>query len=239
MATDRAINNNINYYKQRKTTVTDYSQMEDNQLINGLSPSIGAEGTEVKDLQEKTSLDVEGEYKPQAIPDETIPWDFVKIDLFDNSKDPVKQKLRLALHFKKKGETGFKRYNALVNSEFRMMKRGLDDATWNNPHYEMVKENYSVFKETFTTANASKCYKPKSNGNKGHSVVGLSVIISPGHRVGEYVVNLIADTMSWVWTLKGHKGHLNQAQRKKGMIATVMIRSGEPIKKLDVKDELF
>lgn len=242
MAKNRANNNNKNNKEQRITTVIDYTP-SGNHLLDRLSPSIGAKGTEVFDLQQPLGLpDPKEEYKTPVISlaevDPNLPWDFIKLDLFDNSKDPVKQKLRLAMQIKKTQEDGFLKYNALLNSEFRFMKRGLSDDEWNSDHYQLVKSAYKDFKQEFGNANASKFYKPRSTGLKGVSVSNLSVILSQCAVEGEYACCVIYKDNLWVWKLKGHKGYLTDAQRRAGIIATKMIRKGQIRKMLNAEDEL-
>lgn len=242
MAKNRANNNNKNNKEQRRTTVID-STLSGNHLLDRLSPSIGAGGTEVKDLQQPSGTpDPKEEYKVPVLSlaevDPNLPWDFVKLDLFDNSKDPLKQKLRLAMQIKKCQEDGFLKYNALLNTEFRFMKRGLSDDEWNSTHYQLVKDSYKELKEEFGNATASKFYKPRSTGLKGVSVKNLSVITSQCVDEGEYVCCVIYKDSLWIWKLKGHKGYLTEAQRRGGIIATKMIRKGQIRKMLNAEDEL-
>jgi hypothetical protein len=175
--------------------------------------------------------------------DNTIPnhWDYIKIDLFDNStsEDLVKgkTKLKIALNVKKSGQTHWSSFNAGLNSPVRNMKRNLDSSAWNGSHYMMVRENHAELKQIYQDVRASKFYQKGYKG-KGDSVERLSVIVAQHTDEGCYVVNLIVADQNWIWLMRGDTGFLNPAQRRSGMIATVGIRKGPKIKNKDVWDVL-
>ena len=52
------------------------------------------------------------------------------------------------------------------------------------------------------------------------------------------MVNLHFADHQWVWLMRGGKGYLSQAQRKKGMIATVGLRRGNKTKNKNARDLL-
>jgi hypothetical protein len=175
--------------------------------------------------------------------DKTLPvnWDYVKLDLFDNSKpeDLVKgkTKLKIALNIKKSGQVNWNSFNAQLNSPLRHMKRGLDSATWENEHYTIVKTNHRELKEIYSDVRASKFYEKGYKG-KGVSVEELSVVVCPDDELGVYIVNLIFGEQQWAWRMRGDKGYLTSAQRKSGMIATIGIRKGNKVKNKNARDLL-
>ena len=168
-------------------------------------------------------------------------WDFVKIDLFDNSKseDLVKgkTKLRVSVNIKRAGQKEWQVFRADMNSPIRNSKRGLDSDTWNNAHYTMLKDNYAELKHSYQDVRASKCYQ-KGYGVKGRSVEELSVIIAQDALPHHYIINLLYGDQCWVWKMRGDKGYLTTAQREKNLIATVSARPGVKVKNINAKDLL-
>jgi hypothetical protein len=175
--------------------------------------------------------------------DTSIPpnWDYIKIDLFDNSTNEDlakgKTKLKIALNIKKTGQTKWNSFNAGLNTPIRNMKRGLDGVTWDGPHYMGVRESHAELKTIYSDVRASKFYEKGYKG-KGTSIEELSVIVAQHPQEGCYVVNLHFADQQWVWLMRGGKGFLSQTQRKKGMIATVGIRKGNKIKNKNARDLL-
>jgi hypothetical protein len=178
-----------------------------------------------------------------VIVDNSIPqnWDYIKIDLFDNSTPEElakgKTKLKIALNIKKAGQTHWNSFNAGLNSPIRNMKRNLDSATWNNEHYMIVREAHSELKKKYPDVRASKFYEKGYKG-KGGTVEQLSVIVCQEEQIGHYLVSLIFGEDVWCWRMRGDKGFLTPTQRKKNIIATVGIRPGNKVKNKNAKDLL-
>lgn len=177
------------------------------------------------------------------ISDPSLPpnWDFVKIDLFDNSKtdDLVrgKTKLRVSVNIKRAGLKDWQSFRADMNSPIRNCKRGLDSATWDNLHYTMLKENYAELRTLYKDVRVSKCYQ-KGYGVKGRSVEELSVIVAADEQAHHYVVNLLFADQCWVWKMRGDQGYLTVNQRENNMIATVSVKPGMKVKNVNARDLL-
>lgn len=182
--------------------------------------------------------------KTNLISDETIPlnWDYIKLDLFDNSKPEDlaqgKTKLKLALNIKKTGQTAWMSFNAQLNSPIRNMKRNLDQATWDGDHYMAVRESHSEFRKIFSDVRASKFYEKGYANHKGKSIEDLSVIVAQHEDVGCYIINLHFNNQQWVWMLKGGQGYLTPLQRKQGVIATAGVKKAPKQRNIKAGDIL-
>jgi hypothetical protein len=189
-------------------------------------------------------LETPADKKSNLISDPTIPfnWDYIKLDLFDNSKPEDlalgKTKLKLALNIKKTGQTAWMSFNAQLNSPIRNMKRNLDDATWNGDHYMAVRLSHAELKDYYQDVRASKFYEKGYANHKGKSIEDLSVIVAQHEEVGCYIVNLHFNNQQWVWMLKGVQGYLTQSQRKQGVIATAGIKKAAKQRNIKAGDIL-
>jgi hypothetical protein len=228
-------NNNNNSYS--------LSPSEDEQTNNLDAPGLGLAPCGASGVESFVSGVGNPATEKNVVIDNTIPdhWDYIKIDLFDNSKleDLVKgkTKLKVALNVKKSGQTQWNSFNAGLNSPVRSMKRNLDSVTWNGPHYMTVRENHAELKKEYQDVRASKFFEKGYKG-KGESVERLSVIVAQHPNEGCYVVNLIVADQQWIWLMRGGSTFLTSAQRETGMIATVGVRRGPKIKNKDVWDVL-
>lgn len=178
------------------------------------------------------------------IQDPNIPanWDFIKIDLFDNSTveqlQKNKRKLRISLSVKKSGQQDWMKFRSDINSPFRHMKRGLESSVWeNDPHYQNVRDTYEEFKVNFKNVRASKFYEYRYK-TQGQSIEGLSVVLAELDEPGHYIISLLYNDQQWLWKMRGDRGYLSDAQRKKNVIATVSIKPGQKVKNKNAKDLL-
>jgi hypothetical protein len=245
---DRTISNNNNNYNNNNNNSYVLPPNEEEQNLTYSLRSQMAPPSEEKPFSASTAvsgkvLAAPAEKKNQII-DSTIPdkWDYIKLDLFDNSKpeDLVrgKTKLKIALSIKKAGQAGWLCYNAQMNSPIRNMKRGLDSATWESGHYQNVKDSYAELKEELTDVRCSKFYQKGYAKQKGRSVEDLSVIVAQHPDEGCYIINLHFLDQQWIWLMRGDAGYLNSTQRKNGIIATVGIKKANKIKNLKAGDLL-
>ena len=248
----RTISNNNNYtITTNNNCYTLCSSDEEQQrLTQGATPTSGL--ASLSATQSSGNLSGSGssgvgnpeERKTNLISDSTIPltWDYIKLDLFDNStpEDLIKgkTKLKLALNIKKTGQSSWLSFNAQLNSPLRHMKRGLDTVTWEGEHYTNVRDSYYILKESYEDVRVSKFYEKGYANHKGKSVELLSVIVAQYPEEGCYVVNLHFDTYQWVWLMRGGPGYLSQAQRKQGIIATAGIRKAPQQRNIDARSIL-
>jgi hypothetical protein len=238
-------NNNNNIIITNNNSYSLSSPPEEEQNLTGVDsflsgPFVSDSGKTPREVI-CSELETPADKKTNLISDETIPhdWDYIKIDLFDNSKPEDlalgKTKLKLALNIKKTGQTAWMSFNAQLNSPIRNMKRGLDDATWNGYHYMAVRECHSELKDIYPDVRASKFYEKGYANHKGKSTEYLSVIVALHEVVGCYVVNLHFDNQQWIWLLKGGKGYLTAQQRKQGVIATAGVKQAPKQRNIDAR----
>jgi len=144
------------------------------------------------------------------------PWQWVKVDLFDNSKNH-KPRHKLSVSICKSGE--IQRYRSLNNSPFALFKRGFVDYN-NDPHYNFVKSTYHELKQQEYKPQVSKCFTRGYGGKIHDTVFGLSTILCAENRAHRYTVGLVAEEqVIWV-PLSGEVGRLSEAQRQKNIIVT-------------------
>lgn len=251
MAKNRIINNNEEQQEQLRTTINDSCTSGHNHRSTWLSPPAGAEA---RGLQREQCVGLPSEELPNSkgvlntpnlIHDETLPWDFVKLDLFDNSKknrelNGNKQHLRLSMQIKKIGQSGFTKFNALLNTPIRTIRsnvKEIDPAIWDSPHYQLLESNYYELKPDHPDLRASRFYMARAEGQKGNAVDNFSVIIFRGQQDGDYYVNIIVDEQQWLWLLKS--SNLSEAQRTSGLIASAQIKRNQTRTRVKAKDVLF
>jgi hypothetical protein len=251
MSKRRIINNNEEQREQQRTTVNDSCSLEHNHRSTWLSPPAGAE---VRDLQEEQCVGLPSEELPNSkvvlntpnlIQDENLPWDFVKIDLFDNSlknkeKNISKQHLRLSMQIKKIGQNGFTKFNALMNTPLRTLRsnvKNVDPVLWDTPHYQLLEQNYYELKTDHPDVRASRFYMAKAEGHKGNAVDDFSALLFRGERDGDYYVNIIVGNQQWLWLLKSN--NLSEAQRKTALISSIQIKKNSTRTRVKAKDVLF
>ena len=151
-------------------------------------------------------------------------WDWIKIDLFDNSKTH-KAKHKVAISICKQKE--IQRYRSLNNSPFGSFKRGFEDYR-NDPHYNLVRDLYHELKKQGYRPQVSKCFKKGYKGKISDSVFGLSTILCSEEQERRYTLALVAEEHVIWLALKGDTNHLSQRQRDSRMIATGSIM--QPVK---------
>jgi hypothetical protein len=244
---DRTIsNNNNNTITTNNNSYALYSPSEKQQCLTGCDEVASGPAFSGKTPREVicSGLETPEDKKQNLISDDTIPlnWDYIKIDLFDNSKpeDLIKgkTKLKLALNIKKTGQTAWMSFNAQLNSPIRNMKRNLDQVTWDGDHYMGVRLSYGELKDYYQDVRASKFYEKGYSHHKGETIEDLSVVVAQHEDIGCYVVNLHYQTQQWIWLLKGGKGYLTPAQRKQGVIATAGVKRAPRRKNIKAGDIL-
>jgi hypothetical protein len=151
-------------------------------------------------------------------------WDWIKIDLFDNSKTH-KAKHKLSISICKQKE--IQRYRSLNNSPFGSFKRGFEDYR-NDPHYNLVRDLYHELKKQGYRPQVSKCFKKGYKGKISDSVFGLSTILCSEEQERRYTLALVAEEHVIWLALKGDTNCLTQRQRDSRMIATGSIM--QPVK---------
>lgn len=244
--TDRTIsNNNNNIITTNNNSYNLSSPLEEEQNLTGFAslrsgPFVSDSGKTPREVI-CSELETPADKKTNLISDETIPlhWDYIKLDLFDNSKPEDltkgKTKLKLALNIKKTGQTAWMSFNAQLNSPIRNMKRNLDDATWNGYHYMAVRESHAELRDYYQDVRASKFYEKGYSNHKGKSTEYLSVIVAQHEDIGCYVINLHYDNQQWIWMLKGGQGYLTAQQRKQGVIATAGVKRSPKQRNIDAR----
>jgi hypothetical protein len=143
-------------------------------------------------------------------------WDWIKIDLFDNSKTHrAKHKVSISICKQKE----IQRYRSLNNSPFGSFKRGFVDYK-NDAHYNLVRDLYHELKKQGYRPQVSKCFKKGYQGKISDSVFGLSTILCSEEQERRYTLALVAEEHVMWLALKGDTNHLSQRQRDSRMIAT-------------------
>lgn len=146
-------------------------------------------------------------------------WDWIKVDLFDNSKNyQARHKLAVSICKDKQ----IRRFRSLNNSPFALFKRGIVNYQ-QDPHYVAVRDLYHSLKSEELLPQVSKCYRAGYRG-KTPSLVGLSTILvrhSIERRYSAAIVAEVSGKQQVIWVpLSGEAGRLSEAQRRKNIIAT-------------------
>jgi len=161
-------------------------------------------------------------------------WQWVKVDLFDNS-DNHKPRHKIALSICKSNEIN--RFRSLNNSPFANFKRGFVDYK-NDPHYNLVRDLYHELKQQGYQPRVSKCFLPGYKNRKGSTVKRLSTILVSEAQERRYTLALIhKDTVMWI-ALRGDVGDLSEKQRANRMIATGKITEPAASYGKDIDDVL-
>jgi hypothetical protein len=230
LRTDRANINNNNNIKNNKDnkdikTFNDSTSASDNQELIGYAPLASAS-------QKKQG--VVGQKKRGNV--SAAPWNYLKIDLFDNAdinstvKGQRNFKLKLSFIYP---DGPNQTLSAGMNTEWRFAKRGFD---FNDPddltHYNLLETVYRETKDQYDNVRVSKCYD-NIKGQKGRSVVGESVILSELPTVGEYLVTLVEGIE--VYDIRLSNKDLTAIQRKNNCIASGHIGESTQLPKLTNK----
>jgi hypothetical protein len=245
------INNNNNTITTNNDKIVKCCALESNKQVTdslrsemaGLSPSASPDTPLALPQVSSERVLAASDTVQNLINDSTLPpnWDFIKIDLFDNATPEElaknKNKFKISINIKKSGTKDWITFRAGLNTPLRNMKRGLDQATWEGEHYQNVRDNYAELKQEFDLVRASKVYEMNYRV-KGRTVENLSVVIAQTEKLGIYVVNLLFNDLQWTWLMRGDKGYLTPAQRKKNIISTVSIKPGNKIQNLKASDLL-
>lgn len=217
---DRAIHNNINYdnydndYINDLTTINDSTHLSDNHNPGCFANSL-AETSSVSPASPNTGIvDAIASSSVVLPPD----WRYLKIDLANNASNEelAKNKNRYKLSFSvlSTRNGGYQYFKALMNSDFRFLKRGLTAEEYDTEHYHIIQEIYKHRKSNSDFCRASKCYL-KGQRYKGQSIQQLSTVLT---RIDEqYIVDLVIGDH---WMEFQLNGQLTQAQRKNNFIAT-------------------
>jgi hypothetical protein len=225
-------NKNIKNDKNTKDlkTFKDITQMSDNQELVCFAPLASA--------SQKTpeGFVAQGE-GVSVIAEKATPWSHLKIDLFDNAsiKETVKGerkfKLKLGFVFADRPNQSL---SAGLNHEWRFVKRGFDFSDSDDlAHYNLLEELYRTAKEEYTDVRASKCYD-NIRGQKGRSIIGISVIVCANETVGEYFVILINGTDVYDMTLSNK--NLSISQQKNNCIASGSMGTATTLPKMKARD---
>jgi len=163
-------------------------------------------------------------------------WQWVKLDLFDNSKTH-KAKHKLSISICKGGE--IQNYRSLNNSPFANFKRGFVDYA-HDTHYNVVRNVYRDLKQQGYKPQVSKCFTRGYQGKVHDTIFGLSTILCREEQDHRYLAALIAEEELMLIRLKGDAEHLTEKQRQNRVIATGSImRPAKPYGGLRAKDILF
>lgn len=168
----------------------------------------------------------------------TLPegWDWIKADLYDNSKNH-KPKHKLNITICKGGKT--LAVKSLNNSPWSLYRRGIVDCN-NDPHYQRVKQIRNELKQTTDQARirVSKCYKTNYKGRIADTIHGFSTILIDEAQHNTYSVICVYQDKEIVIALSGTAGRLSQKQRRAGQIATGMVRAVTEKQGVDIDDLL-
>jgi hypothetical protein len=163
-------------------------------------------------------------------------WDWVKVDLYDNSKNH-KAKHKLNITICKSGKT--LAVKSLNNSPWSLYRRGIVDCN-NDPHYQRVKQIRQELKQSVDQARirVSKCYKTNYAGRIADTIHGFSTILIDETQDNTYSVICVYHDHEILIPLSGTAGRLTQRQRSAGQIATGMVRAVTERKGVDIDDLL-
>jgi len=150
-------------------------------------------------------------------------WDWIKVDLYDNSKNhKPKHKLNITISVGGKVDS----FKSLNNSPWSLYRRGIVDCN-NDPHYQRVKQIRQALKQTTDQARikVSKCYRTKYKKQIADTIHGFSTILIDEAQDNVYSVIFVYNQQEILIPLSGTAGKLSQKQRSAGQIATGMIRA--------------
>jgi len=150
-------------------------------------------------------------------------WDWVKVDLYDNSKNHrPKHKLNITISVGGKIDS----FKSLNNSPWSLYRRGIVDCN-NDPHYQRVKQIRNDLKQSVDQARikVSKCYRTKYQKQIADTIHGFSTILIDEAQDNTYSVIFVYNQQEILIPLSGTAGRLTQRQRSAGQIATGMIRA--------------
>jgi hypothetical protein len=150
-------------------------------------------------------------------------WDWVKVDLYDNSKNhKPKHKLNITISVGGKIDS----FKSLNNSPWSLYRRGIVDCN-NDPHYQRVKQIRNDLKQSMDQARikVSKCYRTKYQKQIADTIHGFSTILIDEAQDNTYSVLFVYNQQEILIPLSGTAGKLSQRQRSAGQIATGMIRA--------------
>lgn len=112
----------------------------------------------------------------------TLPWRYLRADLFDNATPQQlaknKRKLNLKLSFLLNDSPDYEYLAAALNTPWRNIKRGFDFSIPEDlEHYNLLEQTHMGLKNLgLDRVQSSKCYVPAKKG-KGDTVYGFSVVI--------------------------------------------------------------
>ena len=200
--------------------------------INNINNIITTNKHKLKIVPDERSLaesdSVKEEAKPQVArkinhcsQDLPADWQWIKLDMFDKHTNTAEARHKINLAICKKHQV--KNFRALMNSPWTHFRRGLTQAEWCAPHYELVKQTRQQLRNAGYRATdiwVSKCYLPGYRHGKGDTVKDLSVIKVNETREHRYTAIVIANTHKMIVPLNGDAGYLTEKQRQHGVIAT-------------------
>jgi hypothetical protein len=225
---DRANINNTNNIKNDKDikTFNDITPWSDNQELVCSAPLVPASQEERKASSQKA----------RGI-GSTAPWSHLKIDLFDNATEQqtvkgVRQfKLKLGFVYPDKPNQSL---SAGLNHAWRFVKRGFDfNDSDDLAHYNLLEQLYQTAKDEYSDVRASKCYD-NIRGQKGRSIIGISVILCQMADPGEYYIILIDGKDCYDITLTNKNLTLNQ--QKNNCVASGSMGTATTLPKLKARD---
>jgi hypothetical protein len=207
-------------------TFNDITPWSDNQELVCSAPLVPAS----QEKREATPQEARGIGSAAA-------WSHLKIDLFDNARD--KQTVKGVRQFKLK--LGFvypdrpnQSLSAGLNHAWRFVKRGFDfNDSDDLAHYNLLEQLYQTAKDEYPDVRASKCYD-NIRGQKGRSIIGISVIVCEMSEPGEYYVILVDGTDCYDITLSNKNLTLNQ--QKNNCIASGSWGTATTLPKLKARD---
>jgi hypothetical protein len=150
-------------------------------------------------------------------------WDWIKVDLYDNSKNHrPKHKLNITISVGGKIDS----FKSLNNSPWSLYRRGIVDCN-RDPHYQRVKQIRQELKQSIDQARikVSKCYRSKYKKQIADTIHGFSTILIDEAQDNTYSVIFVYNQQEILIPLSGTAGKLTQRQRSAGQIATGMIRA--------------
>jgi hypothetical protein len=150
-------------------------------------------------------------------------WRYLKLDLFDNATEEQmmldKQVLKLAISFQKQDSQDWNYLRAKLNSQLRMMRRGVDKEKHDVKHYKLVEDFHNEIKASYgkdlVRLNASKTYR-KGYAETKRSVNGISAVVWRDHA--HWSVGLVIKHEVYIYQLSGK--HISKKARRQGIIAT-------------------
>ena len=149
-------------------------------------------------------------------------WSFVKLDLFDNATTEeiaqARRRFKLNVSILRATDGQWIYARASLAGPWRNVKRGLDfEDAEQRSHYYTIKTERELLVATGLVPCSSKCYL-KGATQKGSTILGLSVIVSPLPDVGEYLACVIYGRRVFRYVMNSQ--HLTQAQRRSGIVCS-------------------